>query len=127
MQAAGRRVVDAGTKAIDLLCGVPRLVSIDDAQPNPNPNPSQVQPGSYLFMDGDYGDNQEGRSLFGQSLMVHATVISADEVLLPSIPTTPSNLPYQPYLPHLQTFHTIHTYHTYHTYHACHTHHAGGG
>ena len=28
-QASGRRVVDAGTKAVDMLCGLPRLAAID--------------------------------------------------------------------------------------------------
>tara|TARA_B110001452_G_scaffold250021_1_gene237952 strand:- start:500 stop:1714 length:1215 start_codon:yes stop_codon:yes gene_type:complete len=40
---------------------------------------NEVQPGSYLFMDGDYSSNQEGTSAFAQSLFVHTTVISADE------------------------------------------------
>ena len=33
MQAAGRRVVDAGTKAIDMLCGLPKLAAIDETVP----------------------------------------------------------------------------------------------
>ena len=33
MQASGRRVVDAGTKAIDMLCGLPKLAAIDEAVP----------------------------------------------------------------------------------------------
>eukprot|EP00326_Haptolina_ericina_P003112 CAMPEP_0181228206 /NCGR_PEP_ID=MMETSP1096-20121128/33226_1 /TAXON_ID=156174 ORGANISM="Chrysochromulina ericina, Strain CCMP281" /NCGR_SAMPLE_ID=MMETSP1096 /ASSEMBLY_ACC=CAM_ASM_000453 /LENGTH=227 /DNA_ID=CAMNT_0023321719 /DNA_START=21 /DNA_END=705 /DNA_ORIENTATION=+ len=37
----------------------------------------EVQPGSYLFMDGDYGQNEDAS--FEQSLFVHATVISSDE------------------------------------------------
>ena len=32
-QAAGRRVVDAGTKAVDLLCGMPKLAAIDETVP----------------------------------------------------------------------------------------------
>jgi len=40
---------------------------------------TEVQPGSYLFMDGDYAANHEGLGTFGQSLFVHATVISVDE------------------------------------------------
>jgi len=38
---------------------------------------TEVQPGSYLFMDGDYGQNED--RLFEQSLFVHTTVISVDE------------------------------------------------
>ena len=33
LQAAGRRVVDAGTKAIDMLCGLPKLAAIDETVP----------------------------------------------------------------------------------------------
>ena len=38
---------------------------------------TEVQPGSYLFMDGDYGRNADTPSKFAQSLYVHTTVISA--------------------------------------------------
>ena len=31
--AAGKRVLDAGTKAVDLLCGAPKLASIDGPLP----------------------------------------------------------------------------------------------
>lgn len=37
---------------------------------------TELQPGSFLFMDGDYAANED--AMFEQSLFVHATVISAD-------------------------------------------------
>eukprot|EP00928_Gymnodinium_smaydae_P090610 TRINITY_DN74396_c0_g1_i1.p1 TRINITY_DN74396_c0_g1~~TRINITY_DN74396_c0_g1_i1.p1 ORF type:complete len:389 (+),score=51.31 TRINITY_DN74396_c0_g1_i1:89-1255(+) len=42
---------------------------------------NEVQPGSFLFMDGDYAQNEVGRGFaaFEQSLFVRATVISCDE------------------------------------------------
>lgn len=39
---------------------------------------NEIQPGSFLFMDGDYGRNQDDAGdRFEQSLFVHATVISS--------------------------------------------------
>jgi len=42
---------------------------------------NELQPGSYLFMDGDYARNEDLRAdgRFFQSLFLHATVISLDE------------------------------------------------
>lgn len=41
---------------------------------------NEVQPGSYLFMDGDYGANHDAEARgFTQSLYVHASVVSSDE------------------------------------------------
>ena len=41
---------------------------------------NELQPGSYLFMDKDYGANSDCESMgFGQSLYVHASVVSVDE------------------------------------------------
>ena len=41
---------------------------------------TELQPGSFLFMDGDYAQNEQGGSAaFEQSLFVLATVISCDE------------------------------------------------
>lgn len=37
---------------------------------------TELQPGSFLFMDADYGANED--AMFEQSLFVHTTVISAD-------------------------------------------------
>lgn len=39
---------------------------------------TELQPGSYLFMDGDYGANEDAGA-FAQSMYVHTTVVSADE------------------------------------------------
>jgi D-serine deaminase-like pyridoxal phosphate-dependent protein len=43
---------------------------------------TELQPGSFLFMDGDYNRNETplGTPVFKQSLFVHATVISANQV-----------------------------------------------
>lgn len=38
---------------------------------------TEMQPGSYLFMDTDYAANDEAYSSFAQALFVHTTVISA--------------------------------------------------
>lgn len=40
---------------------------------------TELQPGSYLFMDGDYNKNDEytmGNGSFVQSLFIHTTVVS---------------------------------------------------
>lgn len=39
----------------------------------------EIQPGSYLLMDGDYGDNTDAAHKgFAQSLYIHTTVVSSD-------------------------------------------------
>jgi D-serine deaminase-like pyridoxal phosphate-dependent protein len=40
---------------------------------------NEIQPGSFLFMDGDYNQNEDSAGRFEQSLVVLATVISANE------------------------------------------------
>jgi len=40
---------------------------------------TELQAGSYLFMDGNYSNNEEGYTSFKQALYVQSTVISSDE------------------------------------------------
>lgn len=37
---------------------------------------TEIQPGSYCMMDVDYGDNEDGQSLFENALFLHAMIIS---------------------------------------------------
>jgi D-serine deaminase-like pyridoxal phosphate-dependent protein len=37
---------------------------------------TEIQPGSYCFMDVDYGDNADGKSMFENALFLHTMVIS---------------------------------------------------
>jgi D-serine deaminase-like pyridoxal phosphate-dependent protein len=37
---------------------------------------TEIQPGSYCFMDVDYGDNEDGKNTFENALFLHSTVIS---------------------------------------------------
>ena len=41
---------------------------------------TEIQPGSFLFMDGDYNQNDDSAARFEQSLFVLATVISSNEM-----------------------------------------------
>jgi D-serine deaminase-like pyridoxal phosphate-dependent protein len=41
---------------------------------------TEIQPGSYCFMDVDYGDNQDGKQVFENALFLHAMVISKTEL-----------------------------------------------